>query len=149
MAALAYAALAVVAGALLAAQAAINARLGRVVGGPIPATLVSFTVGWVALSILTVATTRDWPSLAALRQTPPWLFVAGGLLGASYLTASVFLVPRIGAGAALCLAITGQVLASVLLDSQGWFGLAVRSLTVWRATGAILVAMGAVMVRFL
>ncbi len=149
MAALFYAAMAVGGGILFAIQAAINAKLARLLGGAIPATMVSFGVGWVVLTVMTLVTVRTIPSTADLREAPAYVFVAGGLLGATVLSLSVFLVPRIGAGATMCLVITGQVLSGLLLDSFGLFGLTVREPTVWRILGAVLVAGGALMVRFL
>ena len=148
-AALLFSLLAVAAGMLFPTQTAINAKLASVVGGPIVATLVSFLAGLGPLIVLSLATTRQWPTLDVLKQQPPWLFVAGGCLGATYLCLSVFLVPRIGAGAMMALAVAGQMLAALTLDTTGLFGLAARDLSWGRITGAVFVAIGAAMVRLL
>ena len=141
--------LAVVAGMLFPTQTAINAKLASVVGGPIVATLVSFFAGLVPLLILSAATTRQWPNVEVLKQQPSWLFVAGGCLGATYLCLNVFLVPRIGTGAMMALAVAGQMLSALTLDATGMFGLAARELSPGRVIGAILVVFGAAMVRLL
>ena len=144
---LALSTLAILAGTLFPIQTAVNAKLSGVVGGPILATLISFAAGLVALILLFLVTARTYPSFETLRQQPPWLFVAGGLLGATYLSLNVFLVPRIGTGAMMALAVAGQVLAAVSLDTLGLFGMTVRELSTGRLIGAILVAFGAALVR--
>ncbi len=140
--------LAVMTGTLFPTQTAINARLAAGVGGPIPSTLISFAAGLSALVVIVVVT-RQVPSIESLRALPIWLLVAGGMLGATYLSLNVFLVPRIGAGAMMALAIAGQMIAAMSIDRAGLFGVVVRELSAARVAGAILVVIGAIMVRFL
>lgn len=149
IAALLLSALAVFAGTLFPTQTAVNARLASVVGGPIPATLISFVAGLCALAIVAAFTVRHVPTLDSLREQPPWLFIAGGLLGATYLGLNVFLVPRIGTAAMMALAVAGQMLAALTLDATGLFGLTIREITAGRLIGAICVIFGAAMVRLL
>ena len=72
--------------------------------------------------------------------------VAAGAI-AGVLLASVFLAPRIGASALLCLVVAGQLLGAVLIDRFGLFGLAMRELTFGRLVGVFLVLAGALIVR--
>lgn len=144
-----FTALAILAGTLFPIQTAINAKLSAGVGGPIVATTISFMAGLAALLVIVAVTTRgalDWDRIGTL---PAWLLVSGGFLGATYLSLNVFLVPRIGAGATMGLAIAGQMLAALIIDSQGLFGLALREISTGRSAGAALVVIGAIMVRFL
>ncbi len=142
-----YAALAFLSGSLFPIQTAVNAQLGRLIGGALPATIVSFVVGLVALTGIFVATTRGLPDFALLRNVPPQLYI-GGLLGACFLGCSVFLVPRIGSGTMVCLVVAGQVLTSMSLDCFGLFGLPVHQPSVPRLLGAALVMIGVFLVRF-
>ena len=142
-----YSALAFLGGLLFPVQTAINAQLGRYLGGALPATIVSFLVGTIALGLLYLVTSRVPLDLAELRRIPPHLFV-GGLLGAAFLGLSVFLIARIGAGALLCLAVAGQIATSIVLDYFGLFGLPVREPSVARLAGAALVVIGVILVRF-
>ena len=71
----------------------------------------------------------------------------GGLLVATFLALSVFLIPRIGSGTLLCLVVAGQILTALAIDAFGLFGLATRELSPPRILGALLVAVGAVLVR--
>lgn len=141
--------LAILAGMLFPTQTAINAKLSAVVGSPVLATLISFIAGLGPLLVLSILTVRAWPTVDTLRQQPPWLFFAGGLLGATYLGLNVFLVPRIGTGAMMALAVGGQMIAALSLDTTGLFGLTVRDLSPGRLIGAICVVIGAAMVRLL
>ena len=140
---------AVFAGTLFPIQTAVNARLAAGIGGPILSTLISFVAGLTALTIIVVATTHHYPDWQTVRRMPPWIFVLGGLLGATYLCLNVYLVPRIGSGAMMALAIAGQMLSALVLESNGALGLAVRDLTAGRLIGAALVVSGAAMVRLL
>jgi transporter family-2 protein len=134
-------------GALLSVQAPINAVAGARLGHPLGGATLSFIVGTaflVAVTMLTVRTEIAWGNVWSL---PPWLWL-GGVLGAIYITAAIVLTPKIGVGALIALAIAGQVAASLALDHYGLLGLASREITTGRATGALLVIAGALMVRF-
>ncbi len=144
---LVFSVLAFLGGALFPVQTAISAQLGRSIGGALPATIVSFSVGTIALGLIYLVTSRAPLDLAELRRIPPYLFV-GGLLGAAFLGLSVFLIPRIGAGALLCLAVAGQIATSMTIDYFGLFGLPVREPSLARLAGAALVVIGVILVRF-
>lgn len=142
-----YALLAVAAGALFPVQTALNAQLGRSVGGALVATIISFAVGLALLVAVWLVASREWPAGAVMRSLPPFLFI-GGTLGAAYLGFSVFLVPRLGSAATLCLAVMGQILMSLVVDRLGLFGLVTRELSPMRLAGAGFVALGVFIVRF-
>lgn len=141
--------LAMAAGTLLPVQFGINSQLARLFGNPLVASTISFWVGTVILTGLTVCLVRTWPQPEALRQTAPQIYLFGGLLGASFLTTNIFLVPRLGSAATLCFVIAGQLLAALIIDHFGFFNLALRGVTFGRAAGALLVLIGATMVRLL
>ena len=60
-----YALAAVFVGALFPLQAAVNATLGRGVGGPVAATLISFGAGFLFLCAINAAAFRQWHRPAA------------------------------------------------------------------------------------
>jgi transporter family-2 protein len=121
--------------------------LGRAIGGPIIATVISFAVGLVVIAAADLIVFRQIPTWADIVKQPPYLLFSGGALGAAYVGASVFLAPRIGAGALLCLVVAGQLLGALTIDRFGLFGLATRELSFGRLAGAALVFAGALMVR--
>jgi transporter family-2 protein len=139
--------LAVAAGALFPLQSASNAQLAKLIGGPIAATTVSFTVGWFVLVILNIGFFRQIPTLGAVVSAPISLLLIGGFVGAVYVSANVFLAPKLGAAATLCFVIAGQLTAAMFVDRLGMFGFAVREFSVGRISGVLLVLVGAVLVR--
>lgn len=148
MAVILWAVLGVVAGACIAIQAPINAQLGRLLGGaPTVAAGISFLAGAIVLGVLsfllirTEGRTPDWSA------PTPWLYFAGGCLGAVYVTTAVVLTPRIGAAAVMAFAVTGQLLAGVIIDRIGFLGVAVREITAGRLAGAMMLIAGAIMIR--
>ena len=139
--------LAMAAGSLFPIQAAANAELARLVGGSIAATIISFTVGWLALIAINSAVFRQFPAVSDVVSAPLPLLLVGGVIGATFLSANVYLAPRLGAAATLCFVIAGQIAAAMAIDRFGWFGFAVREPSPGRVLGAVLVLAGAVMVR--
>ena len=140
---------ALAAGAMIALQAPINAEAAGRLGHPLTAATMSFCVGTVALIVLTFAFANQSTDLGALKQLPLYMLLGGGLLGAFYVTMALILTPRIGIAAVMALGIAGQLVAALLLDRFGMFGLLERGLTTGRVGGVVLVFAGALMVRLL
>ena len=110
---------------------------------------MSFCVGTVALILLTALFARHASHLGALKTMPLYMLLGGGLLGAIYVTVNLVLAPRIGVAAIMALGIAGQLFTALLIDRLGLFELMERGLTVGRISGALLVLVGALMVRVL
>ena len=143
-----WAILGIVAGACIAIQAPINTQLSRMLGGaPTVAAGISFFAGAVVLGLISVLLIRGEGRSLDWSAPTPWLYFAGGCLGAVYVTTAVLLTPRIGAAAVMAFAVTGQLLAGILIDRTGFLGVAVREIGVGRMMGAVLLVAGAVMIR--
>jgi transporter family-2 protein len=141
------AALALLAGAMISIQAPINAMAAARLGHPLGAAALSFLVGAGCLLIVTLSLARGQVAWAVVPSLPPMLWL-GGVLGAIYVTVAIVLTPSLGVGAVIALAIAGQVTAGLALDHYGMLGLAAREISVGRALGAVMVVIGALMVRF-
>jgi transporter family-2 protein len=141
--------IALLAGGFIALQAPINAEVATRLGHPLAAATMSFCVGTVALIILTVLFARHSTHLEALKTLPLYMLLGGGLLGAIYVTVNLVLAPRIGIAAIMALGIAGQLFAALLIDRLGLFELMERGLSLGRVSGALLVLVGALMVRLL
>ncbi|UYO00105.1 MAG: DMT family transporter [Devosia sp.] len=139
----------VIAGACVAAQAPINASLGRALEVPIAAAAVSFLAGGVVLWVLAFLFSQLSATPINFAAPAAWTFVAGGLLGAFYVFSNLTLTPIMGAAAVMALSVTGQLLAGLFLDKIGFMGMAVRELSVGRIAGAGFLVLGAVMIRVL
>ena len=134
---------AVLIGAILPLQGLVNARLGVHVGGPVVAAFVSFLVGTVMLGLYLLVT-RTPIALQGSLKLPAWIW-AGGAFGAIYVACFTLLIPRIGAAGMICLAVLGQVTASLLLDQFGILQ-ASKPVDALRILGALLVLAGVLLV---
>ena len=140
---------ALLAGGLIALQAPINAEAASRLGHPVAAAALSFCVGTTALIVLTLLFARQSAHLETLKSLPLYMLIGGGLLGAIYVTVNIMLAPRIGIAALMALGIAGQLFTALLIDRFGLFELVERGLTLGRVSGALLVLVGALMVRSL
>ncbi|WP_432218849.1 DMT family transporter [Pseudomonas kribbensis] len=139
--------LAAVAGAVVPFQSAINTNLARGLGHPLWATLASLLVSVLVLLPVIIALRLPLPSLAFIGKAPLWMW-AGGAFGVCFVALAVMLVPKLGASGFVALALAGQVLASMVLDHFGLFGLMEKHLTFPRAFGAALLIAGVVLIQF-
>jgi transporter family-2 protein len=127
------------AGGLIALQAPINSTLGKSTGS-LAAALISFGVGTIALALI-VTLSGQAGGVASLT-----VYLIGGLLGAVYVTCALIAVKSVGAGGVAAGTITGQLLASVVIDRIGAFGLEQTPLTATRVAGVAMLLAGTLLV---
>ena len=89
---------------------------------------------------------RSVPELGPIASAPWWMWT-GGLLGAFVVCASVVLTPRLGAATTIGVFLTGQVVASIVIDHFGLLGVQVQSASFARIGGALLIVVGVVIVQ--
>jgi transporter family-2 protein len=136
-------ALTVVIGGLLAIQAPINSRLGTNIGG-VQAAVVSFAVGTVLLVCLSFFFKGGLTTVGDFSL--PWYYLAGGALGAIYVTTVLYTVRSLGAGGLAAATITGQLGASMVVDQFGLFGLERQPISIVRLAGVGLLLAGTFLV---
>ena len=132
-----------VAGGLIALQAPINAGLGRSTGS-LPAALVSFAIGTIALASIVVLSGKAGGLSSSFDVS--WYYLLGGLLGAVYVSNALIAVSVIGAGGVAAATVTGQLTASVVIDRLGLFGLDQVALSPQRLVGIGLLMAGTFLV---
>ncbi len=133
------------AGVMIAVQAPTNAMLAKAGGSPVLAALISFIVGTVALTATWLAS-GNRPA-ASVFAGLPWYAWIGGLYGAFFVGAAAFAAPRIGLASLVTIAISGQIVAALLMDHYGLLGLPREPVNIGRIAGAMLVVAGVVLVR--
>jgi transporter family-2 protein len=138
--------LALLAGVATAYQPGLNARFADHAGARVWGGVANFSIGLLAISIVTLAMRPKVPSVDRLGAGPWWMWL-GGVCGAFFVTLALILVPRIGAAAYLSAMIAGQLLASVVIDHYGHMGLAVREVSPGRIVGVLLVIAGMAAIR--
>jgi transporter family-2 protein len=133
-------------GSILPIQAAINAKLGKVSGGPVIAAFISFLVGTVFLAAYLMISRKHSFQWNGIQSAPLWLFT-GGLIGAFYVAAITFIIPTLGTALTFALIIAGQLLAAMVIDHYGWLGMSVQEISAGRIIGAVLLIAGVLLIR--
>jgi bacterial/archaeal transporter family-2 protein len=141
-------ALGLVAGAVLPAQGAINARLDAALDAPIAVGAFSFLIATAAMAFaVAIASVRGagLPSLKALPRVPWWGWL-GGLVGATYVTSVFLLIPELGVAPVVALTVGGQQVASVVVDRLGLLRLPRREVPRLRLAGVAVLLVGVLLV---
>jgi transporter family-2 protein len=143
-------ALALLAGAALPVQGAVNARLRADLDAPLAAGAFSFLVATAAMALLLALslafTGAARPRLDRLGHLPWWGWL-GGVCGAVYVTSVFLLIPEIGAAPTIALTVAGQQIASVLVDRYGLLALPRRRISRSRLAGVALLLVGVGLVQ--
>ena len=119
--------------------AALNASLGTHIVSPVAASAVLFAVGLIVTSIVLALVGAPPPS--AFANAPWWSYLAA--LGVVFYVLSVtWSAPRIGVGNAIFFVLLGQLIAAAAIDHFGLFGALKTTLTLKRAAGLLVMALG-------
>jgi transporter family-2 protein len=130
------------AGITIALQPSINSRLAQKVG-VLESACVSFAVGTLFLLMVVLLTGRG--TFRGLAAASWWEFT-GGVLGAIFVSATIFVVPRIGTTATMAATIAAQLMTGALLDHYGAFGVKEVHFDLKRAAGCALLACGVILI---
>lgn len=138
--------LAFAAGMLAPLQAGMNTRMGRAIGDPFYAALISFVVGTLGLIVYGLFSRMEF---AAIRHAADihWTIWLAGLLGAFYVTATIILTPKLGAALTFSLVVAGQLAMALILDQMGAFGIPVQPVNWQRLAGVLLITAGVILIR--
>ena len=134
-------------GGLVPIQAILNMRLGRLTGGPMVSSLMSFLVGTICLLALNLGT-----NAAALVQlkpatATPWYIWLGGVIGAFFVGFITWINQQQGLALTFALVVSGQLFMSLLIDHYGLFGSAVRTITLPQVIGVVLILVGLFLIK--
>jgi len=142
--------LAVLAGAVLPVQGALNAQLRADLGAPLPVAAWSFVLAvavmLVPLAVMARLRPEQRPQWSGLREVPWWGWL-GGLVGAGYVTAVFLLMPQIGAAATIALTVAGQQLAGLAVDHLGLLRLSRRPVGPARLLGVLVLLAGVLLLQ--
>lgn len=133
-------------GVALTLQVAWNSKLREGTGSPVLTTIISVTLTLVSLLLVWASGTVNRGTLPPFQSLPRWAWF-GGLFASYYLVASLVALPRLGAASVFSLVIAGQMVAAMVLDSTGAFGVTHIPLSPGRIMGALLLIAGVVLIR--
>ncbi|AUG52676.1 DMT family transporter [Thalassospira marina] len=141
-----YSILALAAGVMLPLQAAMNARLARMMGSSIWAASFSGFVLTIILAIIGYFSLGALPRMGGAAALPWWAW-AGGVCGCVVLSATTIVAPRLGTSAMVALIMAGQVICSLLIDSFGLLGMPAQPFDIKRAGAAALLLAATFLIR--
>lgn len=140
----------VIAGMFMASQSAINGKLGTVLGSPFHAALVSFFMGMVILIVLVGVKEHGYSKVKlAVSSSNPWWIWMGGILGSLFVFGNAYLVPLIGTGALVVLALVGQMVTSLVVDQFGLLGAQVKKVIPAQFIGLAIMIAGVVLIELI
>ncbi|QOJ77398.1 DMT family transporter [Staphylococcus aureus] len=105
-------------------QTTINSLLASHTHSPAFASLVSFTIGSITLLILTAIFNRSLKlktSHLKFGKLKP-IYFTGGILGMTFVTSNIILMPHLGAALTTLIGMFGQILMGILIDHFALFG---------------------------
>lgn len=138
---------AVAAGAGVAVQAVVNARLRFILGAPVWAAIAQFVVGLVVLAVVAGLGRQPLPATAEVARAPWWMWT-GGFFGATFILMAVVSTPKLGAALMLASSIVGQLGAALVIDHYGLFGATVMPISATRVLGVVMLAVGVILIRW-
>lgn len=140
-----YGAIMIAAGIGIPILAALNARLGGLIGAPAAAAVVLFAVAFCG-AVAVMLITGSVSALPLIADQPRYLLLAG-LLVCFYVLSVTWVAPRFGLGNAITCVLLGQLLSAAVIDQFGLMGAIVRQVTPMRAAGLCLMALGVVLTQ--
>jgi len=129
-------------GAGTATQNVVNTALSRHASA-VGAAFISVTGTFLVLLLLLLVNVGGARgTVTGALHAPPYLWI-GGLFGVLVLVSAVLLVPRVGAATFVAFMVAGQLIAALVLDQLGAFGLPKYPVTALRVVGVVLLLGGA------
>ena len=130
-------------GVLIVVQSRINGELSSYMGDSLEAALVSFGTGLVFISLISFARKdvkagfKDIFKARKAKQLPSWRLGAG-ILGASFVAISTYVVPIAGVALFTVASLAGQTATSLLVDHFGVSGSGKTLITKRRVVAALI-----------
>ncbi|NSY38530.1 DMT family transporter [Leisingera sp. ANG59] len=134
-----YALIMLAAGLGIPVLAALNAALGKLIGSPASAAVVLFLIALIATVLYALVAGPQ--ALSKIPAAPKHLFLAGVLV-AFYVLSITYVAPHFGVGNAVFFVLIGQLISAAAIDHFGLFGAQVSPLTLTRAAGISVMALG-------
>lgn len=140
------------AGMLSATQIAVNGYLGKVVGSPIKASAISFTVRIIFLAIICIVLHfKNGKSESFKNESAknPWWMWIGGILGGLYILANVYLSRIVGTGMTVIILLIGSTTGGILVDHFGMFESPKKPINAQKILGVLIMILGAAAIKLL
>jgi transporter family-2 protein len=141
-----YAALALIAGVFIPVMASLSGALGRAIGNPVSAAILTTAVAFCGVLIFALISGAPFSVLKAVPAAPPQQILAG--LGMAFYVVSItFLAPRFGLGNSIMLVVAAQIGTSAAIDHWGLLGAVKTPISGMRALGLGVMIAGVVIAQ--
>ncbi len=143
-----YITLSLLGGVLIPITAALSGAMGRQLGNPNAAALITITGSFLMVLAYALATgTTGGITFAAIARVPALQLLAG--LGvAFYILSITYVGPRFGVGNAVMLVVAAQIASSAVIDQFGLFGAPQKPIDMLRAIGLVIMVVGVVIAQY-
>ena len=132
---------ALMAGAFIPLIGILNGRVGRALGEPFYATVMLFGVAIVLALLVSIMFGKAAPTFQNLNSLHPIDYTAGFIV-AFYVISATVLAGKIGVANFIVMAVSGQIMFSLMIDHFGLFGAPVKPINMTQLVGAILLLIG-------
>ena len=126
-------------------QSGANTTLSRTLDQPIAAALVVSVVNAAVYLVVGAVVGLGWPGGQRIAAAPWWAW-CGGLMGAVWVLAVIFLAQRLGAAVFVGLSVTAAIITSTAMDDFGWVGFEQHTTGLPRVIGCLLMIGGLALV---
>jgi transporter family-2 protein len=134
---------ALLAGAFIPLIGILNGRVGRALGEPFYASVMLFGVAIILAFVVSVIFGKAAPSVQNLQTLRPMDYTAGFIV-AFYVISATVLAGKIGVANFIVMAVSGQIMFSLMIDHFGLFGAPVKPINMTQLVGAVLLLIGLV-----
>ena len=134
------------AGVSVVVQQVLVANLRVSLGSAPWAAFISYVGGTLTMLLILLLMREPWVSMAGVAKSS-WLSWAAGVFGVIYIVLAILLIPKLGAATVVALIVAGQLLASLVFDHFGLFGLPRQPADAYRILGAAMLLGGVVLIR--
>ncbi len=135
---------AILVGATVSIQPAMNAVLAKAIGSAYGASAISIAVAFASILIVIAVVGVGRVNGSTIATVPWWVFLAG-VAGTIFVVGGVVIAPITGTLVFFVCIVAGQLIGSAIVDHFGTFGLAVREISAPRMAGIALVLAGAIL----
>jgi len=139
--------LALAAGAFVPLQTGANAFLSKGLGDGMLSTFVVFVIAAICSLLVVLFQWPALPEISQLTSIPVYAWLTGGVLGTAYIFILIYTAPKLGMATVVGLVVLGQMIMALLMDHNGWLGLAIHAFNWKRGVGAVLMIVGLLIIR--
>ncbi|MFD2701398.1 DMT family transporter [Paenibacillus shunpengii] len=130
-------------GACITLQGIANAKISADVGTWQAATITQLTGFILALFILMLVRDRSWKELKNVKP----LYITGGAMGAIIIFSEVSAIQQVGVTLTISALLIAQLSLTYLIDTNGWFGVIKRKITLPGLIGIAMMISGVIILK--